>query len=93
MTTRMFWTAVLERAIKSAAQAAALVFGAGQVDAMNVSWADVGGFALGGFVLSVLTSLASSPLGSAGPSVTTVETLADPVPTTWGPQDREGEVA
>jgi hypothetical protein len=68
---RAYLLAVLDRAIKSAAQSAVLVFGADQVDALHADWELVGGFALGGFVLSVLTSLASSGIGHNGPSLTT----------------------
>lgn len=75
--SRAYAYAVLERAVKSAAQAALLVLGADQIDALSASWADVGGFALGGFVLSVLTSLATSGFGNDGPSVIG-ETLAEP---------------
>ena len=69
--SKAFLLAVLERATKTAAQSALLVLGADQIDAMHANWGDVGGFALGGFVLSVLTSIASSGLGGNGPSVTT----------------------
>ena len=63
MFTRIFWTEVAERAVKTAAQSAILVFGADQVNALSASWADVGGFAAGGFVLSLLTSIATSGTG------------------------------
>lgn len=63
--------AVLERAVKTAAQSALLVFGADQLNAMSASWSDAAGFAAGGFVLSVLTSLATSGFGGNGPSATT----------------------
>jgi hypothetical protein len=69
--TRAYVLAVLERATKTAAQSALLMFGADQVNALNAQWADVGGFAAGGFVLSVLTSLATSGFGGNGPSATT----------------------
>ena len=69
--TKAYLLAVVERATKTAAQAALLVLGADQVNAMHASWGDVGGFALGGFVLSVLTSLATSGFGGNGPSATT----------------------
>lgn len=71
MATRAYVLAVVERAVKTAAQSALLVLGADQIDAMHASWQDVGGFALGGFVLSVLTSLATSGFGGDGPSATT----------------------
>lgn len=69
--TKAYLLAVLERATKTAAQSALLVFGADQINALNAQWADVGGFAAGGFVLSVLTSLATSGFGDSGPSATT----------------------
>lgn len=69
--TRAYLLAVLERATKTAAQSALLVLGADQINALNAQWADVGGFALGGFALSVLTSLATSGFGGNGPSAAT----------------------
>lgn len=76
MFTRAFWSAALERAIKTAAQSAVLVIGADQFDALAVSWPEVGGFALGGFVLSVLTSVGSDAVSSQhGPSLTNSEHL------------------
>ena len=70
MTTR-FVRETLERAVKTAAQSALLLIGADQVNALAVDWPQVGAFALGGFVLSVLTSIASRPLGGddGSPSV------------------------
>lgn len=68
---RAYLLAVLDRAVKSAAQAALLVFGADQLDALHADWELAGGFALGGFALSVLTSVASSGIGGNGPSLTT----------------------
>ncbi len=76
MTAKPYVLAVLERATKSAAQAALLVLGADQINALAVGWADVGGFAAGGFVLSVLTSLATSGFGSNGPAAFGPETIA-----------------
>lgn len=76
MFTRAFWSAALERAIKTAAQSAVLVIGADQFNALAVSWPEVGGFALGGFVLSVLTSVGSDYFTSEdGPSLTNSEHL------------------
>lgn len=74
--TRAFWTAAFERAIKTAAQAALLVLGADQVNVIAVDWQAVAGFAAGGLVLSLLTSLASANFGSApGPSLANEYTL------------------
>ena len=69
--TKAYLLAVLERAVKTSAQSALLVIGADQLNALHANWVDVGGFAAGGFVLSVLTSLATSGLGGNGPSATT----------------------
>jgi r1t holin len=63
MNTKKFWQKAAERAVKTAAQSALLVIGADQVNALSASWADVGGFALGGLVLSLLTSVATSGAG------------------------------
>lgn len=50
---------LLDRATKTAAQAAVLAIGADQVNALEVGWVDVAGFAAGGFVLSALTTVAA----------------------------------
>jgi len=75
--TREFTISALERAVKTAAQAAVLaILGTGtmeavQADAFSVNWVAVAGFALGGFVLSYLTSIASANVGKwPGPSLT-----------------------
>jgi GGDEF domain-containing protein len=74
MFTADFWTAALERALKSAAQAALLVLGADQLNVINVAWDDVAGFAAGGAVLSVLTSVVSANIGPTGsPSLVSVD--------------------
>lgn len=57
---------ILDRATKTAAQSALLVLGADQVNALAADWQLVGGFALGGAALSVLTSLASGGIGRKG---------------------------
>lgn len=76
MFTRAFWAAALERALKTAAQSAVLVIGADQFNALAVSWPEVGGFALGGFVLSLLTSVGSDAVSDRpGPSLTDAEQL------------------
>lgn len=68
MFTSAFWRASIERAVKTAAQAAATV--------MTVDWADwfafqatleaVGGSALVAALFSLLTSIASAQVGAKG---------------------------
>lgn len=76
MFTIVFWKAVAERALKTAGQAAALAIGSEFIDgtpmvnALAVDWVQVGGFALGGVVISVLTSVASHAVTGVGPSLT-----------------------
>lgn len=71
MFTRTFWRKTAERAAKSAGQSALLAVGADKVNALDADWATIAGFALGGAVLSILTSLASLRVGPADdPSVT-----------------------
>jgi len=73
MWTLAFWKAVTERAVKTAAQSVVLFWGVG--DAMLNAWTidlkSTAGVAAGGFVLSVVTSLASGLVGSNGPSLST----------------------
>lgn len=67
MFTRAFWKDAVERAIKTAAQ---MVIGGGilgpTTDAFNVDWRLALGFAATGFVMSLLTSIASSAIGEKG---------------------------
>lgn len=87
MLTRSFWQDALERGLKSFAQAVILALGADHV--LNVFHADLvelGGIGLGGFLLSILTSMASSalPFGNAGTASLTkaVEVTPAAPPTT-----------
>lgn len=54
---RAYALELLDRAVKTAAQAAVLTIGADQVNALEADWQLVGGMALGGAVLSLLTNL------------------------------------
>lgn len=64
MFSLVFWKLAAERAIKSAAQAAIVVFGTAEVtDAFTFNWKAAAGAAGAGAVLSVLTSVASAPFG------------------------------
>lgn len=66
MWNRSFWRDALERAIKTAAQSALLTIGAEQVNAFNADYKVVLGMALGGAIVSVLTSLTSVKVGNEG---------------------------
>jgi hypothetical protein len=69
MTRLTFWIDAAERAVKTAAQSALLALGADKVlNAMSADWANVGAFALGGLVLSLLTSIASAPVSGLSPA-------------------------
>jgi hypothetical protein len=61
-----FWKAAVERALKSAAQAAILVVGAAQFDWLHADWKSIGLSVLAAAGLSILTSLASIPYGNDG---------------------------
>lgn len=77
MFTAAFIKATLERALKTAAQSAILVIGADQFNALDFDWANLGGFAAGGFALSVLTSVATGALTDGNPSVGDAEVVAE----------------
>ena len=63
MLTKYFWFDAAERAIKTAAQSALLILGAEQLNALTVDWVGLLGYALGGALLSLLSSLASTRVG------------------------------
>jgi hypothetical protein len=71
MFTVTFWKQTTERAIKSAAQALlGLWVGAQAFNAWDADWKKASGVALGGALLSMLTSLASASVGrSNSPSL------------------------
>ena len=74
MFTLAFWKAATERAIKTAAQTVLTAYFVGDV-AMNVleaDWANMGGIAAGGALLSYLTSLVSGAR-DGNPSATNAE--------------------
>jgi hypothetical protein len=63
MFDHFFLVDTAERAVKTAAQSALLAIGADQLNTLAADWQTVASFALGGAVLSVLTSLASLHIG------------------------------
>jgi hypothetical protein len=64
MFTRAFWTAALERAVKTFAQTAAALIGADAIDVLEIDWASVAGVSGTAALVSVLTSIASIPLSN-----------------------------
>lgn len=79
MFTLGLWKATAERAVSTAAQAALLVLGADQIDALEADWRLVSGFALGGAALAVLKCLAVNSVGKPGPSAIGAEVPTDRV--------------
>ena len=67
--TKAFWKAASERAIKTAAQSGLLVIGADQLNILTLDWVNLGGFAAGGALISVLTSIASAAATDGSPSL------------------------
>jgi hypothetical protein len=64
MFTKTFLKDLFERAIKTAAQTLVLAVGASQgFDLFTADWRTLGAAAAGGFIMSVLSSLASKPFG------------------------------
>lgn len=61
MITPQWIKAAAVRAVKTAAQTAVSILGAGALDVLEVDWATVGSVSLGAAILSVLTSLAGLP--------------------------------
>jgi hypothetical protein len=77
MMKRQFWKETFERAVKTAAQGAVAGFAAAGFNILDMSQlAAVGTGALTGFVLSVITSIASAPFGQ-GDSPSVVETAGN----------------
>lgn len=78
MFTLTFWKATLERAVKTAAETVLAVYFVGDValNALEADWLNMGGIAAGGFIGSVLFSLASGAR-DGNPSATNAEVTAD----------------
>ena len=72
--TAAFWKGAAERAVKTAAQSAILSFGADQFNVIGVDWATVGGFAAGGALLSVLSTIVTG-VKTGKPSLVSAEQL------------------
>ncbi|MFI6226226.1 holin [Micromonospora echinospora] len=81
MFTTTFWKQAAERAVKSAAQALLGLWALdGWFDVLTADWPMAGGVALGGAVLSLLTSLVSLAGGpEQSPSLVSTTSPAAPV--------------
>ncbi len=68
--SKQFAVDALERAVKTAAQAAMLVIGQDVTgfDVFAANFANALGFAAGGFLLSLLTSIISAPVAGMSPA-------------------------
>ena len=77
LATAAFWYATGERALKTTAQTAVLAIGTDYFSVIEVDWEGVLWFGLGGGVLSILTSIASIPIGADKTSPSMVPTPAD----------------
>jgi len=65
MYTAIFWKETAERAVKSVVQALIVVLTlSGPLDVFSVDWKGILGVALSSGLVSILTSLASSKVGS-----------------------------
>lgn len=79
LTTKAFWGAAIERAVKTFAQSVLAVVGIAGVTPADIDWKQalaVGGL---GALASLLTSVVSAPVGNAGPSMAS-EVLSPPAP-------------
>ncbi len=78
MFTAAFWKAAFERALKSAAQGLIGMWALDKADVLHSDWKLVGGIAGGAVVLSLLTSIVSSPFGPTQGSPSLVEEPTTP---------------
>jgi len=69
--TVQFWKNTAELVLRGAAIAALTAMGGSALDAWHLNWATIGGMALSGGFLSLVTSLSSSQLGQKGSPLVT----------------------
>lgn len=75
-----FWTATCERAIKTAAQSLITLIGTEAVGILALDWGQILSVTATMTLLSVLTSVASGPIGEPGPGVMFGEIIDQAVP-------------
>lgn len=66
MLSKSFWIDAAERAVKTAAQTAVAMLGTGLVGIIDVDWQNVASVSAVAAVVSLLTSIASNPVGDRG---------------------------
>lgn len=66
MATAGFWASAAERAAKTFAQTALVLFGAGPLDVLSIAWETTLSLSAGAALVSILTSLASAQTGAKG---------------------------
>ncbi len=66
MWTRDFWLDLLERAVKTFAQAAVAGLSANAIGVLEVDWVTIASVSALAALISVLTSIASAPFSSKG---------------------------
>ena len=69
MFEKHFWYFALERSIKTAAQTALALVGAGALNVLTADWQQIVGVSVGAAVLSILTSVASAGVSGGSPSL------------------------
>jgi hypothetical protein len=75
-TTKAFWAATAERAVKSFGQGALAAVGVDLASAWSLNYAEIAGIGAGTALASVLTSLASATVGDKGSPSLGPEVLA-----------------
>lgn len=66
MLSKSFWIDAAERAVKTTAQTAVAMLGTGLVGIIDVDWQNVASVSAVAAVVSLLTSIASNPVGDRG---------------------------
>lgn len=80
--SRVFWVSTLERAVKTAAQSAVGILTVGATGLLDIDWVEVASVVGLAAIVSVLTSIAGSQVGTAGdPSLVKPLEVGDEPPT------------
>ncbi|MEU4256254.1 holin [Streptomyces fradiae] len=78
MTTSAFWKATLERMVRTFAQAVLAAVSADGLGILTVDWGEAASVGALAAVLALLTAVATSGVGPAGPGVTEAPTRRGP---------------